>query len=687
MSAAESFPRLRPNLHYVRHVQDGRTVYVVKDPVSLRYYRFGELETWIMQRLDGTRPLSRLAHELTESVGVRATVATLETFVRRLKELGLVMRTQAERSLLVLEAVRRQRRFRLEGHGNTLFRMRFSLGDPDRLFGRLVRPLRFFWTPAFVMLSAGAFAAYALIVATHWGSFVDGVAAMYRPDHYTVGFILMLYLTASVIFGIHELGHGLTCKHFGGEVHEIGAMLLYFSPAFFCNVNDAWTFPERSHRLWVTFAGGWIQLLLAAVGAAVWMLTDPDSVVHDVAFLTLLIGGGVSVLFNYNPLIPLDGYYALLDWLEIPNLRGRSFQYLGAYCKRSVLRLNVPLPAATARERRVFLVFGSLAFLYTLIILTVFVTWLGGVLVGKLGVWGWLLVALLAYAIAGKAARRAWRVVRVWAAEKAPGPVVRRRLVWGAAGVAGLAAVAFVFPWTIRAPARAVVEPVARAWLRPGDDGWVEAVLVREAEPVRAGQPLAVLRNPALELEWTRARAAVAALEGELAAARAAASSARARLAELELTAARRELDVLDQRRSALLLRAPFVGIVATPHPEELIGAHVAPGDSLFEVWRGGPVRARIFLHERDAGDLRAGAAVGLKFPVHPAWTWRSHIAVISPASRDGRVEALVPLGDPGQLPLRPGMVGRAKIVLQRATVARALGRGLRRTLRVDWLL
>ena len=60
---------------------------------------------------------------------------------------------------------------------------------------------------------------------------------------------MLFWLTAIVIIAIHELGHGFTCKHFGGQVHEIGAMLIYFQPAFFCNVNDAWTFPELRARL------------------------------------------------------------------------------------------------------------------------------------------------------------------------------------------------------------------------------------------------------------------------------------------------------------------------------------------------------------------------------------------------------------------------------------------------------
>jgi len=66
--------------------------------------------------------------------------------------------------------------------------------------------------------------------------------------------VFLLWATGLVIIAIHELAHGYTCKYYGGQVHEIGAMLFYFEPAFFCNVNDAWTFPELRARLWVTAA-------------------------------------------------------------------------------------------------------------------------------------------------------------------------------------------------------------------------------------------------------------------------------------------------------------------------------------------------------------------------------------------------------------------------------------------------
>src|SRR5439155_2123288 len=126
---------------------------------------------------------------------------------------------------------------------------------------------------------------------------------------------------------LHEFAHGLTCKHYGGEVHEIGFLLMFFIPCFYCNVSDAWLFDRKSKRLWVTFAGAYCDLCLWAVAVFVWRLTVADTMVYYVAWVALSVCGA-RIFFNFNPLLKLDGYYLLSDWVEIPNLRQRSWAFV-----------------------------------------------------------------------------------------------------------------------------------------------------------------------------------------------------------------------------------------------------------------------------------------------------------------------------------------------------------------------
>src|SRR5207245_2999095 len=89
-----------------------------------------------------------------------------------------------------------------------------------------------------------------------------------------VGMVLVAWLVAYTVSAAHEFAHGFTCKRFGGHVHEMGFMLIYLQPAFYCNVSDAWLFAEKSKRLWVTISGPYLESFLWAMAVIVWRVTD-----------------------------------------------------------------------------------------------------------------------------------------------------------------------------------------------------------------------------------------------------------------------------------------------------------------------------------------------------------------------------------------------------------------------------
>src|SRR5262249_25586613 len=254
-----------------------------------------------------------------------------------------------------------------------VLRMRWSFGDPDALLARTLPLVRWMFTPAFVITSVVLFAGYLIVLGHRWREYATALRSVYSLETITIGHGVILVLTALVIILIHELGHAYTCKYFGGEVREIGFMLLYFQPAFYCDVSEAWTFPKRPARFWVTAASSWSQLVAAALAAFVWWAAVPGTVVAEVSAAATLVGGVMTLLTNMNPLLPLDGYFALSDWLDIPNLRLRASAHLGWWVRRTVFRLELPEPQASHRERRVFLIYGALSAAFVILMLGILV--------------------------------------------------------------------------------------------------------------------------------------------------------------------------------------------------------------------------------------------------------------------------------------------------------------------------
>ena len=130
---------------------------------------------------------------------------------------------------------------------------------------------------------------------------------------------------------IHELAHGATLLHYGGRPRRLGVMLFYCVPAFFCDVSDGWLLSNRMYRVRVALAGIFAQFVVAGiVGSAGAVLTD--STLGD-ALLLLALGTYLAAVVNLIPFVKLDGYLALMAYLDIPNLRDHAMHdartYLG----------------------------------------------------------------------------------------------------------------------------------------------------------------------------------------------------------------------------------------------------------------------------------------------------------------------------------------------------------------------
>jgi multidrug efflux pump subunit AcrA (membrane-fusion protein) len=640
----------------------------------------------VMQALDGEHTAEEAAAALAED-GLRVSTKGVEAFAAKLTSMGLCERTLSERSVLLMERLRAQRRRRL-GKGifkGDILRLRWSVGDPDKLLDRLLPRLRFFFSRTFLVTSVALFGVYFLVLGLKWPEFSRALADMYTFK-LSLGTLAVFWLTGTVIIAIHELGHGFTCKYFGGQVHEIGAMLMYFEPAFFCNVNDAWTFPELRARLWVTAAGSWIQMVVASIGAIVWWAAAPGTLISEVALAAVLIGGIITVFMNVNPLIPLDGYYALSDYLEVPNLRQRASAHLAWLVKTRVLRLDLPQPPADAREQRIFLIYGGLALIYIALILTFFAAtmfgwlsrWLGvlGLLIFALGMWMALRKPIKEWAGAVMLSLR--KHGKIWQT----GPL-RSRLIGAAATIVVLG---FIVPWPITISGPLVVAPALAIPLTAPDSGIVEQVRVREGSRVPAGAPLLHIRNLELEREMVSHQRVADSLAVRSAQARARNQAAEMGLLDAARSVEEASLSGIRNRLAELGIRALSSGVVVTPRPEELAGRWVSNGEVVLQLGQPDSVEVRIALAGAGATLVQPGQSVRLFSRAtlqRPLRTRLSAVSVAANSPEGPEARVRLPAGDSW----RPGMTGEASITLRRSNVWGALWWSVRRGIRSDILL
>jgi multidrug efflux pump subunit AcrA (membrane-fusion protein) len=689
MSAAT--PCLRADLSIVEQTYRGTTSFVVKDLAAQKYYRFGANEVRVMRCFDGRSTFAEIARALRDQ-GMKVSVAAVEGFARKLAGSGFLERTLEERTTLQMERLRSERRQRRRTplFRGELLRMRWSVGDPDTLLSRTLPALRWMYTPTFILTSLVLFAVYGLILAQGWPTFTAALSAAYGFHHLTVARGLLFWLMALVVILIHELGHGYTCKYFGGEVRELGFMLLYFQPAFFCNVSDAWSFPERRARLWVTAAGTWIQLIVASIAAIVWWAAAPGTVVADAAIAVMLVGGFTTVFTNANPLIPLDGYFALADWLEIGNLRHRAYAHLRWWLRQRIFRLEAPEPPATARERRVFLTYGVLSSLYIAGLFGFLASLAFGWVQRALGGVG-ATFAVLALAVAMRKSLADWGRAALLAVRAARGR--RPRMARGGLGV-GIALIALIAlmlaPWNLTTNGSFTAASTLTQSVVAPDSGIVADVFVSGGSRVAAGAPLLRLVDLSLDQQLLVATRAIDSLTRAEIGARAAGSIGEATRLAAERDAAAATLAALEERASRLTVRAVAAGVVATPRPEELSGRLALAGDSLLTLIVSDSVELRITLPKAGSVRVHPGQVVHAVSYADVAHPWTGEISTVSAGAdagvtRNGVLEVRARRG--ADAAWRVGTSGESSVVLGRSTVFGALWWKARQLLRTDFLL
>ena len=487
-------PKLRSDLRISEQTVNGEKSYVIKNHETNSYNRYGEFEYQLLMLCDGTRTPAEISEALSEQDPDSAIAESEVLEFLDSIEPAMWERSLGEKNLAVLERIRDERKGRVDQ--SSMLYIAFKAWDPNKTLDKLDPILSWMFTAQFVFFSMLLFITAMYFVAGDWTRVQHDTESLYTFADKSAYDVWSFWLLLLLLGAIHEFGHGLTCKHFGGDVHQMGFLLIYLTPAFYTDTTDILLFDRTSRRQWVIFAGIWVELVVCSLSAVAWHFTPPGSTVNDLAYKMMLLSGVQGALLNLNPLIKADGYYALSQFLDIDNLREDSFAFLRVWAEKYILRRNIDLPASSRRQRRIYFIFGVAALAYSVGLIAIVLLFAKNVLLTKFGDWGYVLFAGVIYFFARKGIKSSLPIVRGWIRKQRESYMTWKLTRAQSFGALGIALLLFLPPVPSSVSTDLVLEPGRDARVRTRVAGKVARVFVHQGDQVQAGQLIADFAEP-----------------------------------------------------------------------------------------------------------------------------------------------------------------------------------------------
>ncbi|HUB53212.1 MAG TPA: HlyD family efflux transporter periplasmic adaptor subunit [Terracidiphilus sp.] len=606
-------PRLDPDLIVRDDTLDGEPIVGLFKREKGNYFRFDPPQWDLAQLFDGVRSYQEIADEFTASTGAPMGAADVQVFADTLEEAGFWYKNPQEKNLALNQKLMAQRERRAARKSKvSLAHIGFSAWDPDRYLTWLDSRLgKYIYSPWVALSAVVLFCFEASIFASNWSFIGPDIALYFNFVHKALPDLIQFWFLIFVLGFIHETAHGLTCKHFGGQVHQMGFMFLYLAPCFYCDVTEIWISATKLQRLATIIAGIWIELIICGCSMIVWLNSPPGAWIHDLTYQLILITGIAVVILNLNPLIKLDGYYLLTEIIGIPDLKERSTAFLTGWFQSRVLRLPVDTMVVPRRRVLLFIFYAIASGFYSYVLLFFVVRLSFNIAYHWLADFALIPSGILFFMMFKSRLKSLRKVAQQFWSQKLGTDRVLRPLPLIAA--AGLLALLLLPLWRDRENAYFVIEPVQSETLHAAVPGRVNEVMVYEGEHVRAGQPLLTMTSPQaasmIDSAVAQTRdAGYQAFNAELQ--RQSIGSAAA----LQ-NASRRSTALASEAQSSLRVAAPHDAIVLTPDAANLLGRQVGSGQPLLDLADDGTRTVRIYIPAAALQRVYAGADVALELP------------------------------------------------------------------------
>jgi putative peptide zinc metalloprotease protein len=591
-------PRLLSHCRLYRHVYRGQSWFVLQDAAGSGHYRLSAAAHAIVSKMDGRHTLDELWNDVF--VANPEDIPTQDELVQLLGQLhaaNLLHCDVTPDSAELFERYQQRRKAKWKQWLGNPMSMRIPLIDPDKFLGALLKRLPWvFSATGGVLWLLMVLPALALAI-QHWGELTENAADRILSSQ-NLFLMALLYVP---IKALHELGHGLATKTWGGPVHEMGIMFLVFAPVPYIDSSTASSFYSKYRRAIVGAAGMMVELVLAALAMYVWLMVEPG-ILRAIAFNIMLVAGISTLVVNGNPLLRYDGYYILADLIEMPNLAQRGKTYCTWLCDRYLFKAqSQEPPAESPSEQRWLVPYTLLSWLYrnfvtvSIILFVAKKFFIFGIV---LALWGGF--TLLALPL--------WKCVKH--VTSSPSLHQRRSQAVRFAAIATLVIVAIgaLVPLPLRTRAQGVIWLEDDSLVRAQSNGFFVHWLATPGSHVKVGDSLLIMSDEELDAQLEADKARVAEAEAKYDA-EAFTHPAQAGVISEQLEQARRKLALTAYRHARLVVTAQSNGVLTAPEYQDMTGKHYRKGELLGYVIDPSKLIARVVVSQDNIDLVRTRMA------------------------------------------------------------------------------
>lgn len=587
-------PRLRSYVKIHRHTYRGKLWFVLENTSSGKNYRLSEQQYAWVGKFNGQHSFERIWDQACEELGDHA--PTQDQAINLLSQLHkadiVLCDCMPDLKLINSQRAKNKRKEKLKRWMEP-FCWRFPLYDPSRLLSGSSHFARHLFSTITFYIWASVVLTASILAMTYWEELSDGVLDKILSAKYALWLLMFIPLLKI----IHELGHALAVVRGGGQVREVGIMLIAFVPLPYVDASASATFPEKKDRILVAAAGMAVEVFIASICLIIWCLVEPG-VIRGALYSLVLAAGIATLLFNLNPLLRFDAYYILSDWIEVPNLCTRSRLFLTTLIKRQLLRLkHVEIECLSVSEKVWLISYGILSIGYRFIIFAsiIFFVWNKFFFLGViLALWGGISLLVLPM-IRGMG-------YLLFHPELGEG---RRRACVnsGLLALSIIISLTFIpFPkWTF---AEGVVVPADESVIRAETFGFVAKIIAEPDSQVSVGDPLLVCDQPGIEESIKIIQAEIAELEAERIYCLKE-DLHRVGILEEEIKYHQKRLQRELEKSDSLILKSRMDGRFVLPKSEDLLGRYITSGSVVGHVLNPDNARIRVIVPQKYVDQVR----------------------------------------------------------------------------------